>query len=415
MKGVFKNRSVNRKNKKEFSNYRLNSVNFRIVIPNLTEYSEVSPDKLDYLKQDILHKLKNHPSNFKRSEFQRGLKYYNIAIEHHVNGVPHLDILLIYDKSQQFAFGHYDYLYKHGNVTTYRRLNQAILEYGKKQDKFSVTNMPRDFSEVVQVQCFKQNPYRSLELEMLKDPVNFCLEQYALQHDLYQYIPNWSSVKTKLKDAQIAAANLMLRTKSGFRYIDRTLIQQSLTLSELKLYDSWKGYSRIVHYLNQIITYKGNRQQKSLNLLITGAPNCGKSALVWQRNPPPSRCSIFQHCSVYPIGMSQWFPKYQSDVYHCIYWNQMKLTTYSYDTILKILDGSPLDLPNKGSVSRKVDNPLIIMTSNMTLQQMIKQKFGNNPDYLRMSRENLKVRIENVVVPEGLDLFILQKLLKLKI
>ena len=111
------------------------------------------------------------------------------------------------------------------------------------------------------------------------------------------------------------------------------------------------------------------------------------------------------------MGMAHWFPKYHSDVYHCLYWNQARLTAYSYDTILKILDGSPLDLPSKGGQSRKVDNPLVIMTSNMTLQQMIQQKFGYSLDFSQMARKNLGVRIRNVIIPPGYDLFLLQKLI----
>ena len=94
-----------------------------------------------------------------------------------------------------------------------------------------------------------------------------------------------------------------------------------------------------------------------------------------------------------------------------ILWNQAKLTSYPYDTILKLLQGSHMDLPNKGSVSRKVDNPLIVMTSNLTLQQMIKQKFGYNQNYMAMAQANLSVRVQNVIVPNGYDLFLLQKLL----
>ena len=110
------------------------------------------------------------------------------------------------------------------------------------------------------------------------------------------------------------------------------------------------------------------------------------------------------------MGLSQWFPKYQSGTYQLIYWNEAKLTSYSYDTILKLLDGSPMDLSNKGSVSRKVDNPLVIMTSNLTLNQMIQQKFGYNSNYISLAKDNLSVRVKNVVVPKGYDLFLLQKL-----
>ena len=400
----------------------LGSANWRIVIPNLQQYKNSSPQELKELKYLILQRLKHRPQDKRahiKSQFDRGLRYYHIALEHHANGVPHLDILLIYDKSLKRQLVDFDFLLKHGNVTTYRKLNAAILDYGKKEDKEALSNLPEDkitsegqsVSQLIQFQQFKKDPYSYLYKQMCKDPLHFNLQQYVKTHQLSQHISSWSSIKTKLKDMQVAAANLQLKDKPGFKYIDRTLIESRLSPQQLLTYDSWSGYQTIVNKLNQMVLQKGNRQQKSLNLLITGQPNTGKSALVWQRNPLPGRFAVSNFCSVYPIGMSQWFPKYQSDVYHCIYWNQMKLTSYSYDTILKLLDGSPLDLPQKGSVSRKVDNPLIIMTSNMTLDQMIKQKFGYNKDYIQMAKANLAVRIQNVIVPKGLNLFLLQKLL----
>ena len=404
---------------------KLRSKNWHIVIPNLTQFKQSSDQQKTQLKYLVLDRLKHRPQDKRstiKSQFQRGLTHYKIALEHHANGVPHLDILLIYKNSILRRLTDFDYLYKHGDITTYKTLNSAILSYGNKEDKSTLHNVEiitdsitgksiENYNEILQLQQFKADPYRYLQLQMLKDPLHFNLEQYVRMHDLAQYIPNWSSIKVKLKDMQLAAANLKLKSKSGFKYIDRKLIQSKLTSKQLSLYDSWTGYQTIVDYLNQMIVEKGARQQKTKNLLISGPPNTGKSALVWQRNPLPQRAAISNHCSVYPIGMSQWFPKYQSDVYHCIYWNQMKLTSYSYDTILKILDGSPLDLPNKGSVSRKVDNPLVIMTSNMTLDQMIYQKFGYNQDFQDMSKANLSVRIENVIIPPKYDLFLLQKLL----
>ena len=412
-------------------NSRPTAANWRIVIPNLIQYKDASPQQLHQLKCLILERLKHRPQDPRahiKSQFDRGLRYYHIALEHHANGVPHLDILLIYQKPIRRQLVDYDYLFKHGNITTYRKLNQAILDYGKKQDKESLSNLPEEtqvvtstnqdgsvtkvtFNKLIQIQQLKKDPYLYLYNQMCKDPLHFNLDQYVKQNQLSQHISGWGTIKTKLKDMQAAAANLQLKQKRGFKYIDRALIEANLNSEELKIYDSWSGYQTIVNYFNQIILQKGNRQQKSLNLLITGQPNTGKSALIWQRNPLPGRSSVFNFCSVYPIGMSQWFPKYQSDVYHCIYWNEAKLTSYSYDTILKLLDGSAMDLPNKGSVSRKVDNPLIIMTSNLTLDQMIQQKFNYNKDYAQMARKNLAVRIQNVIIPEGLDLFLLQKLL----
>lgn len=374
---------------------------FRLVIPHLSQIPN-TPAALTQLKYDTLQLLLKK---------QTDLQYYSIAAEHHQDGTPHLDILLIYSRSVLKSLKRFDFLIKHGFLSRYKKLNQSVLDYGSKQDNHPLSNLPQDKSQILQIHDLKRDPYSYLYRKMKWDPLHFNLEQYVQKNQLSQHISNWSSIKTKLKDMQLAAANLTLKNKPGFRLITRQLIQSLLSPSQLTFYDSWSGYQTIVNYLNQIILFKGDRQQKTLNLLITGLPNCGKSALIWQRNPPSDRTSILQSCSVYPMGLSQWFPKYQSDVYHCIYWNQMKLTSYSYDTILKLLDGSPLDLANKGSISRKVDNPLIIMTSNLTLQQMIQQKFFYNQSYLQMARRNIAVRVQNVIVPKGYDLFLLQKLL----
>lgn len=391
------------------------SSNWRIVFPRIAQ-KPLSQDQCRSLRELILENLRNRPqqaTSSLKSQFQRGLRYYHIAIQHHADGAPHLDILLVYQKSLLRKVTDFNFLLRphKGHATKYRKLNQAILAYGRKQDKDALSNLPEDTSRLLQIQHLKSDPFRVLQLQMRKDPLNFNLEQYAQTNDLFQHISGWSSLKTKLKDSQTAAANLSLRQRSGFRPITRSLIQQTLTPKQLKLYDSWPGYQRIVDHLNVMVSLKGNRDPKTKNLLLTGPPDCGKSALVWHPNPHGIFNPISRYCSVYPIGMSQWFPKYQSGVYDCIYWNQAKLTSYSYDTILKLLDGSPLDLPNKGSVSRKVDNPLIIMTSNMTLDQMIQVKFSYNRRFLQLARKTMASRVQNVVVPDGLNLFLLQKLL----
>lgn len=410
---------------------KIKSSNWRIIIPNLTQYVNSSPEGLRQLKALVLQRLNHRPQAAKsniKSQFQRGLRHYCIALERHANGVPHLDILLIYDKSIQRQLTDYDFLYKHGNITTYRRLNDAIITYGFKQDPQPLANFtlsskipeasvstnpdPMDLAGILDLHVFKQDPYLYLQTQMRKDPLRFNVQQYVQQHNLAQYISGWSSIKNKLKDMQGAAANLLLKSKPGFKLITQDLIRNRLSPEEYALYHGpWDGYKRIVSYLNQMLVQKGFRQMKTLNLLISGPPSIGKTSLFSNPNHKPDKSCIQDFCSVYPMGMSQWFPKYSSHVYHMILWNEAKLTSYSYDIILKLLQGSYMDLPNKGSVSRKVDNPLVVMTSNMTLQDMIAQKFGYNRTYIQMARANLAVRVQNVIVPEGYDLFLLQKLL----
>ena len=378
----------------------------------------VSPG-LDSLKSRVLNSILTR-------ERVKGLRYYSVAWQtHQVTGEPHLDILLSYDKVVRHYSSSFNYLLELCPqrvsettpglfITPYSltKLNKAILQYGSKEDPEVLSNFPSDMTEYLNLMELQKDPYLYLYKEMCKDPLKFDLEEYVKKNQLSQHISGWSSIKTKLKDMQVAAANLSLKDKPGFKPITQEVIKEKLNAEEFALfYGKWNGYRRIVCYLNQIVTLKGKRPMKTLNLLISGPPSIGKTSLFSNPNHSSEQHCVQDFCAVYPMGMSQWFPKYQSDVYGLILWNQAKLTSYSYDTILKLLQGSYMDLPNKGSVSRKVDNPLVIMTSNMTLQEMLDQKFGYNRTYLQMARRNLSVRVQNVVVPEGYNLFLLQKLL----
>jgi hypothetical protein len=377
---------------------------WRIVIPNLLEYQSSTSQQLHQLKCSVLESLFH-------KETKKGLQYYRIALEHHVNGVPHLDILLTYHTSKQRRLTDWDYLLRHGDVTPYRQLNKAIIQYGTKEDKTSLSNFPGDISAILQVQTLQRDPYSYLQQRMKADPLHFNLQQYCHQHQLFKHIKGWASIKTKLKDAQLAAANFTLRSRPGIQLITRARVQERLTPAQLRTYDSWQGYQVIVDHLNQMPKYGFNRPLKTSNLLITGCPNVGKTSLFHNPNHLPQQVCVQDFTAMYQMGMVNWFPKYQSDTYNLILWNQAKLTSYSYDVILKLLEGSHCDLPAKGSSHRKVDNPLIVMTSNMTLEQLICQKFAYNLDFQSLARQNLSVRIKNVVVPKGYDLFLLQKLL----
>ena len=382
--------------------------------------------QLDQLKQRVLQLLIQ-----KQSKRKAKLVNWSVAWQTHAaSGLPHLDILIVYQKNFQSAYTVYDYLIANLNIQqrdvgdkvgvghvwiapySSKKLNKAILQYGQKEDPTAITNLTLQTKEdLTRLHKLKADPYRYLQLQMLKDPLQFNLDQYVRIHDLFQYVLNWSSIKNKLKDSQTAAANLTFKNKPGFRYITRALIQSRLSPQQLLTYDSWSGYQTIIDYLNQIPTDGNKRQMKTKNLLITGPVSIGKTSLFHNPNHKPDKVCIQDFCAVYHMGMATWFPQYRSGVYHMILWNQAKLTSYSYDIILKFLEGSYVDLPIKGGVAIKRDNPLIVMTSNMTLQQMIQQKFNNSPDYQLKARQNLPMRVQNIVVPKKYDLFLLQKLL----
>lgn len=382
--------------------------------------------QLDLLKQRVLEHLIQ-----KESKRKAKLLNWSIAWQTHAaSGLPHLDILVVYQKNVNLVKSSYDYLLKdlqiqqrdvgddvgvgHVWITPYssKKLSKAILDYGQKEDPGPLSNISLEIKEdLTRLHRLKADPYRYLELQMRKDPTRFNLQQYCQKYDLFQHISNWSSIKSKLRDSQFAAANLALKSRPGFKFIDRALIQSKLSPSELQIYDSWGGYRTIVDYLNQIPIEGNKRPMKTMNLLISGPASIGKTSLFHNPNHKSDKICIEDFCAVYQMGMSTWFPQYRSGVYHMILWNQAKLTAYSYDTILKLLEGSYVDLPIKGGIAPKRDNPLVVMTSNMTLEQMIKLKFNYSSDLQQMARANLAVRVQNIVVPKGYDLFLLQKLI----
>ena len=410
---------------------------YRLVIRNIQGYGtfqfqpkkmkrpvDVSPE-LDQLKQKVLDCLLEKQN-------KRTVKPINwsIAWEVHAgSGLPHLDVLLVFQKNVIIGYNGFDYLIKklkikqkdvkdqvgigHVWVTPYssKKLSKAVLDYGQKQDPSVISNLTlQTKDDLVRLNKLKADPYLYLYNQMCKDPLYFNLQQYVKQHQLSQHLSGWSGIKTKLKDMQLAAANLLLKQKKAFKHINRELIESNLNSQELQIFDSWKGYQTIVNYLNQIVTYGYKRPMKTKNLLITGKPNIGKTSFI-EADLNNTRNCIQRYCSVYPMSAKTWWPNYKSEVYQLISWNQAKLTSYSYDTILKVLEGSKVDLPQKGSSTLKYDNPLVLMTSNMTLDQMIDQKFGYSRTYVQMARKNLAVRIQNVIVPEDHNLFLLQKLL----
>lgn len=338
---------------------------------------------------------------------------YLICEQMYDDGTPHFHTILTYPRRKAIENpSFFDFLGIHPNIQIMRNM-KAALQYVYKEDPHPLTNM--DLLQQRRRARAKDSSslYQLLEEQMLRDPFNFNAYTFCATHDLAREVYRATYVKaihlvTKMQEAY---CNKLLFQRPGFRVIDRALIEEKLSPSELHIFDSWGGYQRIVDYLNVMTTERGRRQQKSLNLLITGPPSIGKSALFWQRRPLPGRSSVATHLPLYPMGMRDWFPDYRSDIYAGIYWNQAKLTSYSYDIILQLLDGSPVMLPAKGGGHKKVDNPLVLMTSNMTLGEMIRQKFHYNKSYQAMAHRNLSVRVQNLVVPQGLDLFLLQRLL----
>ena len=376
----------------------LQGTNFRWVVPQLP--SEVW-DQKDQFKSDLLDRLKLSKTA------RKGIKYYSIAIESHADGNPHLDLLLIFEKSIRLTNIELDFLCsKHGNLTRYRSLNQAILQYGSKQDT-PLTNL-QNVQYILNQQDIKKDPVTFLMKQVDKNPFGFDFITYCGQNNHFATVQRWTYVKNKIRDYQQFVTNQHLKSKPGIRKIDSELINTALSDSQLKLFRSHPFYSTMVSYLNQISTYGWERPFTSKQLYVSGRSRIGKSYLIR---------TLSRYTSTYPVGTQNWFPKFQNFTYKLMIWDECDLKMMSKQQMLQLFDGDPFNLPYKGGSILKRDNQLWLMCSNKTLQQQFVHAgydVSRDPlsgQYLDQQVTALRNRIEQIRVPQGCDLEIIRKLL----
>ena len=372
----------------------LRSRYFHLVIPNLVDHT--SPQILCRLKGDVLIAIRQQETY---------LQYYSIAVETHpTTGVPHLDILLLYQRPVLKSRKHFDYLVKHGDLTRYRKLNEAILKYNRKQDLHPLTNLPSDLTFILKAKQIQTDPYSHLYNQMIKDPFHFDVHQYLARSGLHFTISkiNWSKAVSLLKKQQQVECNRLLTQKPGFQLIIPKFIRKILSRRQYGVYRrNTEIYDRIISKLNEVPMYGCDRPHKTKNLLLVGPPNTGKTSLALE---------VQKHVATYYMGVSNWFPSYRSRVYRMILWNQFSLRTMSYPELLNFLQGTKMDLQYKGGSTLRTDNQLILMTSNMTLEQHISSRFKSEQSRQK-ARANLRARIQQVILPKGVDLFLLQRLI----
>jgi len=253
---------------------RITGTNFRWVVPQLP--AEIWSKKQQY-KTDLLDRLRLSKTA------KKGIKYYSIAIESHADGNPHLDMLIILQKRTDLYLDQLDFLcQKHGDLTRYRTLNAAILDYSSKEDT-PLTNC-LDAKQLLAEQALKKDPYVFLQEHMLRDPYTFNIAQFCERNDYFRYLSGFNAIESRLKKHQQARCNSLLKSKPGIRIIDKELIQSTLTTSEQELYHSHSFYGTIIRYLNQINLHGWTRPFTSNQLYISGKSRIGKSYLIQKKS-----------------------------------------------------------------------------------------------------------------------------------
>lgn len=170
----------------------------------------------------------------------------------------------------------------------------------------------------------------------------------------------------------------------GIKTIDREMIESHLSPKEIREYDSFEGYSRLVKHLNDINKY-GFRQLHvpKVNLLIRGNTAIGKSRLFSE---------VMKYVPTYEFPIENWHPDYEDGHYRLIVWDEPKMKPALREMYLKILDGLTCNLPVKGSHAVRQDHQKIVLLSNSSLDELAdEQKFK-----VSAQREAFKRRLDEI-------------------
>ena len=353
---------------------------------------------VDGLKSEVLRLLLE-------KELSRGLENYMIAVEKHVSGFAHLDILMLYSKRIQNTMKRYDYIIKHGDLTRYSTVNKSILDYGRKDDPNPLANFNTKKILLNNAASSKQSLHAILLKAMKKDPCKFNAWQWIHKNNLSNSMitTSYQPVMRAIFEEQKVICRNILRSKPGIQQITPELIRKTLTPTQYMQYKSWAGYDVIISHINQIVKWSWNRPHKTRNLYLIGPTNTGKTTLL---------NALEKHVSTYNLGIKGgWFPGYDSRAFKLLRWDEFNLSTYKYPDLLKLLEGIPMKLPIKGGHVIREDNQLIIMNSNLKLKQHVEMKF-RKPALVKQAISNLSTRITQVVIPKNKTLFLLLPLIK---
>ena len=335
--------------------------------------------------EGVIEALKMHQPNWAYIR-------YALVRETHTKDVhkgTHLHLYIGFPKQCYVKLDRFDYLGKHGSLERVRNYS-SVLKYMTKENRpkanfdYIEDIMKRDFPRAVQILLSQGHTIRDI-------------------YKTYSTITaskNWSGYLRFLQYTKDSDKIRFELEKPGLRMITPELIKARLTPTEYDLFYSTDVYQRIVDRINDIVIFGCHRPHKSKALFLTGAPNTGKTTL---------GLALRAKVSAFTFPDDGWWQGYQSDVFKIIIWDEFNLKRFSYPVLLKFLQGLRMDLPIKGSHVTRCDNPLILLTSNLPLEELILTRFDSQKNRAH-SRANLAARIDEVNIGSN-PIFFLTKLL----
>jgi hypothetical protein len=250
---------------------------------------------------------------------------------------------------------------------SYTRKGGDYIEFGKRDEDIDLSKQ-----EVKNV--------NSYVIKAIQEGIGL---ERLLEHEIEQVreyaINNSKKIKQMIYELENLQHTKEMQRLNGIEEIDITKLR--------------KDYREIAKILNKA---ENKRPHKTLNLhLWSREPNMGKTSLV-EKIQSCSPCYIFP-----PDG---WFTRYTNYIYQFIIWDEVSFEGLKPTFLNLFLEGAKCQMPVKGDLTHKWDNPLVIMLSNKPIREHLEElsKKRNKEIF----EKTLGVRVKEIELTKPLFKFI---------
>lgn len=204
------------------------------------------------------------------------------------------------------------------------------------------------------------------EINKGRTPVMFFdLEESSLRHLLYH---SPTKIERFSRYKQLYNHIVNLRSKPRIFFDIKKVWEYGKNPDLNYTFQSLSQLIDILSFLNNHAVPNDRAYKAQMLHLWSNTPGLGKSSIInLLRTSSP--------CYRWPDD--NWFEHYENNLYQWILWDEFRLTGQSSEFLKRFFAGDQMTLPVKGSHSYKRDNPLVILTSNFSLEAHTQRKVSN--------------------------------------
>ena len=335
-------------------------------------YSQISDLEIDErdVREVFTKQITNCLSETKKSTFS-GIC---VALEKHKDGSGHIHAYLDFSaKFETTNERYFDVLGKHPNMTSIRSREKA-LAYCLKEDRKAYLD-----DHMMNLATLWTSTARFVVEHYLSK--GFGPDLTAVKMGNYGF-NNVGKIKRWWLAYQASQQKQADLDKPGWNQV----------WEKLSYFKDDNQYQQILQPIEIAAKLGSKRPLKEKNLLLYSSnPSVGKTTFAF---------TLEKRVKTFDFPTDGWWDGYEDNSYDLIIWNEVNFVGWQVTELNRLFEGSSLKLPIKGAKQTKTDNPLIICTSNLNLEGLLRQK-GFDSEKINFYLPILSTRITEINVGDG--------------